>query len=118
MFADVRDKGRTMRISYHEDPGTVVVSLWQNSLCRGSVRLAAADLGRFISVLTEMTTPLKSDATPAGPAAASPRRMPIPAWLSRLLKVASSPTAQPAQSQPSAIPAHPEDGPEDRLRTA
>jgi hypothetical protein len=68
VFADVRDNGRTMRISCHEDQGIVVVSLWQNALCRGSFRMAAVDLSRFISALTEMTTPLMSDPTPAEPA--------------------------------------------------
>lgn len=75
VFDDVRDNGRTMRISCHEDHGTVVVSLWQTALCRGSFRLAADDLGRFISVLTEMTTLLASDVTPAdtpGGSAADP----------------------------------------------
>jgi hypothetical protein len=64
VFADVRDDGRTMRISCHEDQGTVVVSLWHNSLCRGSFRLAADDLGRFISALAGMRAPL-SQTTPA-----------------------------------------------------
>jgi len=65
VFADVRDDGRTMRISCHEDQGTVVVSLWHNTLCRGSFRLAADDLGRFIAALAEMRTPLSAMATPA-----------------------------------------------------
>jgi hypothetical protein len=59
VFEDVRDNGRTMRISCHADRGAVVVSLWHDTLCRGSFRLAADDLDRFMSALTEMSMSLR-----------------------------------------------------------
>ena len=71
VFADVRDNGRTMRISCHKDRGAVVVSMWRDTLCRGSFRLAADDMDRFISTLTEMSTSLRSTATTADQAEVS-----------------------------------------------
>ncbi len=71
VFDDVRDNGRTMRVSCHTDRGAVVVSLWHDALCRGSFRLAAADLDRFISTLTEMSASLASPPRTTGPAAAA-----------------------------------------------
>jgi hypothetical protein len=76
VFDDVRDNGRTMRVSYHADHGAVVVSLWNDTVCRGSFRLAADDLSRFISTLTEMSTGFGSTptevSTPEGPGPDSP----------------------------------------------
>ena len=54
VFADVRGDDRMMRVSYHEDRGVVVVSLWAGVVCRGSFRLAAADAGRLVAVLSEV----------------------------------------------------------------
>jgi hypothetical protein len=51
IFEDVRDGGRTMRVSYHADAGTVVVSLWAGPLCRASFRLAAGEAERLIAIL-------------------------------------------------------------------
>jgi hypothetical protein len=59
VFDDVRDNGRTMRISCHADRDAVVVSLWHETLCRGSFRLSADDLGRLVSTLAEMSTSLR-----------------------------------------------------------
>jgi hypothetical protein len=72
IFADVRDNGRTMRISCHTDRGAVVVSLWHDTLCRGSFRLAADDLERFISTLAEMSTALRSAPTPTAERVGNP----------------------------------------------
>lgn len=59
VFDDVRDNGRSMRISCHADRDAVVVSLWHETLCRGSFRLSADDLGRLVSTLAEMSTSLR-----------------------------------------------------------
>jgi hypothetical protein len=72
VFADVRDDGRVLRVSFHGERGTVVVSLWHDTLCRGSFQLRADELDRLISTLTAMrlATPATADdpggATPAG----------------------------------------------------
>ena len=52
VFADVRGEDRMMRVSYHQDRGVVVVSLWAGVLCRGSFRLAVDDVGRLMDVLS------------------------------------------------------------------
>jgi hypothetical protein len=65
VFDDVRDNGRTMRISCHTDRDAVVVSLWHDTLCRGSFRLAADDLDRFLATLAEMSTSLRPAPVPA-----------------------------------------------------
>jgi hypothetical protein len=54
VFADVRGGGRTMRISYHEERRAVVVSLWVGTMCRGTFRMAADDVGRLMSMLNEI----------------------------------------------------------------
>ena len=54
VFEDVRTNGRSMRVSCHADRGAVVVSLWHDTVCHGSFRLAVGDLDRFIATLTEM----------------------------------------------------------------
>jgi hypothetical protein len=54
VFADVRGDDRTMRVSYHQDRGVVVVSLWAGVVCRGSFRLAAGEVGRLAAVLSEV----------------------------------------------------------------
>jgi hypothetical protein len=57
IFADVRDGGRTMRVSLHNDHGIVVVSLWAGTLCRGSFRMAAEDAVRLRTLLDAATPP-------------------------------------------------------------
>lgn len=59
VFFDERDDGRTLRLSWHEDTATFVVSLWRGNSCVGSCRLAAADAPRFIH---SMTTALAANA--------------------------------------------------------
>jgi hypothetical protein len=54
VFDDVRDNGRTMRVSHHAEVGVVVVSLWAGGLCRASFRLRTDDLPRLMTVLGEV----------------------------------------------------------------
>ena len=51
-----RDDDRTLRVSYHADRGTVVMSLWSGAACRGTFRLAADEVERLIAVLDRMGT--------------------------------------------------------------
>ena len=71
VFDDVRDNGRTMRISCHTDRDAVVVSLWHDTLCRGSFRLAAGDLDRLLATLAEMSTSLRPAPMPAATGASA-----------------------------------------------
>jgi hypothetical protein len=52
IFHDLRGDDRTMRVSYHQDRGVVVVSLWAATVCRGSFRLAGDDVGRLGAFLS------------------------------------------------------------------
>lgn len=72
VFADVRGDDRTMRVSYHQDSGIVVVSLWAGPNCRASFRVKPADLARLIAVLTEVA------ATTQVPAPDEPHGEPAP----------------------------------------
>ncbi|MFI7214143.1 hypothetical protein [Micromonospora maritima] len=54
LFTDLRGEDRTLRVSYHPDRGAVVLSLWSGPRCRGSFRLAEADVERFLALLTAM----------------------------------------------------------------
>jgi hypothetical protein len=67
VFADVRGEDRTMRVSYHEDRGVVVVSLWAGAQCRGSFRMAVQDVERLVTVLNEVDVPDAADATDPAP---------------------------------------------------
>ncbi|MEU5943139.1 hypothetical protein ABZ807_29150 [Micromonospora sp. NPDC047548] len=65
LFTDTRGDERTMRVSYHPERGAVVLSLWSGALCRGSFRMAAAEVGRLRALLDAI------EAAPAPPAAGS-----------------------------------------------
>ncbi|WP_231929408.1 hypothetical protein [Micromonospora inositola] len=64
LYGDLRGEDRTMRVSYHPDRGAVVLSLWSGTVCRGSFRMPADDVGRFLTLLTEIQ---RSIAPPAAP---------------------------------------------------
>ncbi|MEO3924292.1 hypothetical protein ABGB07_10590 [Micromonosporaceae bacterium B7E4] len=72
LFIDTRGGDRTMRVSYHGDRGTVVVSLWSGTVCRGSFRMATDDVSRLIATLNEInlsaapTVPIQT-ASPGSP---------------------------------------------------
>jgi len=53
VFLDVRGEGRTLRLSWHHERDVVVLSLWRQSLCCGSFRLAAADVPQLITALVQ-----------------------------------------------------------------
>lgn len=76
LFADVRGGDRTMRVSYHQDRGVVVVSLWAGMVCRGSFRLAAGDVGRLVELLSGIAAPHDGDVTQAVPEPATPATTP------------------------------------------
>ncbi|MBE1488376.1 hypothetical protein [Plantactinospora soyae] len=66
LFTDTRGGDRTMRVSYHSERGTVVMSLWLGPVCRGSFRLDVGDARRLASTLDEILTSVDSTVT-AGP---------------------------------------------------
>lgn len=52
VFADARGGGRVLRASWHHDDGVVVLSLWRDDVCTGTVRLAADDVPALVAALT------------------------------------------------------------------
>ena len=44
--------GRTLRMSGHPESGRVVLSIWQDNVCRATLRLAPEDVPQFVEMLT------------------------------------------------------------------
>ncbi len=51
VFLDARGPDRTLRVSWHTDAETVVLSLWRNGVCAGTFRLCAEDVPELVEVL-------------------------------------------------------------------
>jgi len=49
--------GRALRVSAHPEHGRVVLSIWQESRCLATVRLAEADVPELVRALTESLLP-------------------------------------------------------------
>ena len=64
VFLDARGEGRALRISWHHEEGTVVLSLWRSGTCTGSFRLLAEDVPALVAALSDRL------AQPAGSAGA------------------------------------------------
>ena len=50
---DERGEGRALRVTWHHDASLVVVSVWRQDRCVGTVRVAAHDVPGLVAVLTE-----------------------------------------------------------------
>lgn len=50
-FLDARGGGRSLRVSWHQEAGLVVLSLWRDNACAGSFRLAAEEVPDLIDLL-------------------------------------------------------------------
>jgi hypothetical protein len=51
IFLDARGGDRAMRVSWHEEAGVIVLSLWRDNLCAGSFRLAIDEVPDLIQLL-------------------------------------------------------------------
>jgi hypothetical protein len=51
VFADTREQGRGLRISWHHEIGCVVLSTWQDDRCVSTARIPTAEVPRLIQVL-------------------------------------------------------------------
>ena len=60
--------GRTLRISGHPASGRVVLSIWQDQVCKATVRLAPEDVPHVVEMLTRtaITAPGLPEAGHAG----------------------------------------------------
>jgi hypothetical protein len=53
IFLDPRGSDRALRVSWHEEAGVAVLSLWRENVCTGSFRLAIDDVPDLIALLRE-----------------------------------------------------------------
>ena len=57
--------GRRLRVSSHPDAGRVVLSIWQDDICRATLRLAEEDVPELVKMLSSslvQSPSLESDA--------------------------------------------------------
>jgi hypothetical protein len=48
--------GRRLRVSSHPDAGRVVLSIWQDDICRATLRLAEEDVPELVRMLSSSLT--------------------------------------------------------------
>lgn len=58
--------GRVLRVSGHPGNDRVVLSIWQDGVCLGTVRLAGADLHQLVDVLGRLGAVLEQPLSEAG----------------------------------------------------
>jgi hypothetical protein len=58
--------GRTLRVSSHPEAGRVVLSIWQDTTCVATVRLAQDDVPGLVRALTASLLPAQGGAAAAG----------------------------------------------------
>lgn len=51
VFIDARGGDRALRVSWHDESGLVVLSLWRDNVCAGSFRLAVDEVPALIEML-------------------------------------------------------------------
>lgn len=58
--------GRVLRVSAHPEHGRVVLSIWQDGVCMGTLRLAPDDVPELVRSLTAAVLSHPTDAAAAG----------------------------------------------------
>ena len=53
ILLDQRGEGRALRVTWHHEASVVVVSVWRQDRCTGTVRLAAEDVPALVAILTD-----------------------------------------------------------------
>jgi len=53
IFLDSRGDDRALRVSWHDDAGVVVLSLWRDNVCSASFRLGFDEVPELIGLLQE-----------------------------------------------------------------
>ncbi|HEU5046201.1 MAG TPA: hypothetical protein VFT75_18920 [Nocardioidaceae bacterium] len=53
VFLDARGSGRTLRVSWHEEAGVVVLSLWRSGVCTGTFRLPVDEVPDLVEALRD-----------------------------------------------------------------
>jgi len=57
--------GRTLRIAAHPERGRVVLSIWQDAVCRATVRVAREDVPFLVEALVAAVDDLEDPGDPA-----------------------------------------------------
>lgn len=52
-FTDVRGRGRSLQVTWHERDQVFVLSIWRMGTCVGSVRLSPTEAASLIGVLAD-----------------------------------------------------------------
>jgi hypothetical protein len=53
IFVDARGGDRALRVSWHDEDGLVVLSLWRENVCAGTFRLAVDEVPELIGLLRD-----------------------------------------------------------------
>jgi hypothetical protein len=53
VFLDHRDAGRALRLSWHDELGIVVFSIWRDDTCVATAQVERADVPRLIGSLVD-----------------------------------------------------------------
>ena len=51
VFTDARGEERTLRVSWHAEADTVVLSMWRDGVCAGTFRLPVHEVPDLVAVL-------------------------------------------------------------------
>ena len=51
VFLDARGSGRTLRVSWHQEAGVVVLSLWRSGVCTATFRLPVDEVPDLVEAL-------------------------------------------------------------------
>jgi hypothetical protein len=65
-YADSRDGGRALRVSWHAERGCVVLSTWNDGTCTGTARLGPPEAARLVALLADGLAEL-AEGQAAGP---------------------------------------------------
>ena len=57
VLADVRGNGRWMRVTWHDEADVVVLSLWKQMSCVGTLRLDRSDVPGLVNALVTGLAP-------------------------------------------------------------
>ena len=71
-FPDARGADRLLRVTWHPEAGVVVLSVWRDDRCVGTIRMPIADVPDLIKTLADgllATRPAVDHALSRGPAA-------------------------------------------------
>lgn len=52
VLADARGDSRALRVTWHDEAGVVVLSVWRDNLCTASVRLSPTEAAELVRTLT------------------------------------------------------------------